>query len=182
MLASDPSGSIVGNKFQNLSIGIKIEAKMRPSLAGNSFTGNVTNISNLSGYFLVGETTSQAVPAGSRVSLTSSVVSDIASVTLTPGTWSCTGLAGFSPAGTTTIANVAAGITAIPHNLPAPGAGGRVFLDPAYGFATGGSVEVTTGAAIFSITIGTAVYLVGSSDFAKSTMGAYGNLDCVRVN
>jgi hypothetical protein len=126
---------------------------------------------------LVGEVKSVNVTQASAVAETSSVAVAVGNVVLTAGNWACTGSVWTNPAaGTTTSViygaiNTSVGLTADTRGLALSGSS-----KPA---GIGDSVSITP--KYFNLSAATTtVYLVADTVFAVSTMGVYGNMNCLR--
>lgn len=121
----------------------------------------------------VGEVIQSQVLAASPVSLSTGVVSNITSITLTAGDWEVEGVVDYAPAATTSLALLNYGSSSTTAALGPQDTYGADF----YGAVTGAVVisEVVPKTR-YLITAPTVVYLVASASFTVSTCTAYGKI------
>lgn len=141
----------------------------------DNFRGTITNDSAAAG--MVGEYISATVLSGAAVALTSGVIVNITSISLTAGDWDVNAVGVASPAGATSVSAFGVGISTTSATLPAlPSTGysqfqGGSILQPFY--------HLNTGIVRISIAATTTVFLVGFSNFTTSTNAMYGQI-CAR--
>lgn len=130
--------------------------------------GTTTNDNAAAGS--VGEYISSTVSGGSPVSLTTNVVANVTSISLTAGDWDVGGIVGFSLGTGTSVTYSTAAANSTSATLPALG-----------GYASNGttSVPVTDPSLVIptiraSLSTTTTYYLVAKAGFTVSTLGAYG--------
>jgi hypothetical protein len=123
----------------------------------------------------IGSFLSSSVPVGSAVALTTTVVADITSLTLTPGTWDVNGVVVFSPNAATNTTVLIAAVHTTSATLPAfPAENGRTHYGMPF---TGGVAQaLPCGPRRFTVLVDTPVYLVADAIFTVDTMSAYGFL------
>ncbi|CAJ0802946.1 hypothetical protein LMG18090_04364 [Ralstonia mannitolilytica] len=136
---------------------------------------------------IVGTTTNDNANAGSfgeyqtatttNTSLTNSTSANLTSISLTAGDWDvqCSGY--FHPAGTTTVAGLAASVSTTSANLGAFGATTYLQLT----FTTGGGNYISSPVWRVSLASTTPVYCVGFASFGTSTMQGDGFIRARRV-
>jgi len=129
-----------------------------------------------SGY--IGEVISSTILVGSAISLTSTVVANIASVVLSPGDWKLNANSMFDPAGTTTVTKLASGINSTSATMPTAPTG---FIVNEWTFTTGADQGQTVPFVRVNPTITTTYYLCVQATFATSTMVGYGVISARRL-
>lgn len=141
-------------------------------------TGTTTNDNALAGQ--VGEFLTNNANA---VSLTSTVVANVTSVSLTPGDWEVYGNVQFVAAGTTAFGFIASAISTVSATLPVnlTSSGGAYNLINSSGFATGSNQILPTGTTRIILATTTTVFLVGQASFSVSTMTANGYIGARRI-
>lgn len=124
----------------------------------------------------LGEVISSNIAAGSAVSLSSTVTSNVTSISLTAGDWDVYGWVSTKPAGTTTTSDFFCGISTTSANI-----GG--FPTSIRGLSAGGGFVISAPAATQRISLSgtTIVYLAAAAVFAASTCGAYGYITARRT-
>lgn len=132
--------------------------------------GTATNDSVQAGS--IGEFISSTITSGATVSLTTATSTNVTSISLTAGDWDVFGTAAFSPAGSTTVTQLQAGVSTTSGTLPTPPNGGYVSLNTTWATGVGELFTVGTSRALLTTT--TSYFLVVNGTFAVSTMGAYG--------
>lgn len=146
--------------------------------------GTTTNDDAVAGF--IGEFVTSTVATASAVSLTSTTAANVTSISLTAGDWDVSWVVDFKPGATTSVTLMAGSIslTTATHNTQAGGSGigTEAFIIEdiaanvlAADFSQVGPVVRCS----FSST--QTVYLVASSTFSVSTMGAYGTIRARRV-
>lgn len=145
-----------------------------PSITFSSTTGVVgttTNDSAASGS--VGYLVEQSIPSGSPVSLTSTVVANIASITIGPGDFDVWGVVLYTPAATTTSTRWAQSISTTSATFPTTPNGGVYSI---YNGTAGAnqSSAMPVGMMRVSVAAPTTYYLIATATFAISTMTATG--------
>lgn len=176
--------NLSGANYQFNSVGI-----------GTAPTGTPGDLSFLAsstpGVGAVGEQLTTTVAAGSAVSLTTATAANVATLSLTPGTWEIVGACDHTWAGTTATV-IVCGISGTTATQPTQ-AGGAV------GNVTLGTEPLTTLTATFGttltgrydarvgpvravvVTAATNVFLVATSTFSAGTVAAFGTVRAVRV-
>jgi len=130
---------------------------------------------------VIGITSGGSQPAGvigeyptptnlSAVSLTSATSVNVSSVLLQPGDYEISGVVTFSPAATTTVSNIAAGVSSVTNNF---GAVGTYALLSA-SLTTGTAQYFVAPVQRFSFSTATTIYLIAYATFAVSTCTASG--------
>lgn len=169
-------GASTGNAVQLQAIGsdtnipIQLNGK---GTAGAQIQGFTDGSSAAAG--ALGETQSGN---SSSVSLTSGATSNCASKTLTAGDWLIWGTTQFSPAATTNVAALYAGISATSGSLPATSR----LTNLTASFATGQQQVVSTPPVIQNVSASTTYYLVGNASFGTSTMTCSGTITALRYH
>lgn len=138
---------------------------------------------------IVGTTTNNNANAGSfgeytsnpatGVALTTATSASVTSVSLTAGDWDVSGVVTFVPAGTTTVAQIIAGISTVNNTLPANNSGGYNLL--AATLPTGAAQAYGSPVSRISLAATTTVYLIAQATFGVSTMTANGFIRARRV-
>ncbi len=136
--------------------------------------GTNTNDSVQAGSF--GEYASQSTSTTSMTSVTAAACS---SLSLTAGDWDVSGVVTFTPAGTTTVTNIAAGINTSIASSSGPNGLFQNLVLPAS--ATGQVQLLATPTVRQSLAATTTVYLVGYASFGVSTMTCNGFIRARRV-
>jgi hypothetical protein len=144
------------------------------ALAG---VGTATNDSAAAGY--IGEIITSSVVSGSAVALTTGVVANVTSISLTAGDWDVSGKVRCLSAATTTNTYFAGGISTTSATLPADESDAR--FDFSGVTLTTPNIGLTAGPTRISIAATTTVYLVTFAIFAVDTLSAYGTIRARRV-
>lgn len=149
-----------------------------------AFTSTITPSSTAG---IVGTTTNDNANAGavgehisnsaSGVALSTGVAANITSIALTAGDWEVTGTAGFSPAGTTTVSSLNAGISTTSGVIPVPPQATIYNL----AFTTGALQIFPVPTLRISLASPATIYLVGAAAFGVSTMTAQAQIRARRV-
>lgn len=168
-----PSGTIAGTES---GYGSYVDL----TTPGNSRFGNtgVTDASNaVAG--LIGECIESEILVGSAVALTTAVVANITSISLTPGDWDVWATIAYDAAGTTVQSSMAAAINTVSATFPTyPGKGAALQF---FGtLSTGNDNIVPVGQRRISVSTTTTVYLVGFATFTTSTLAGFGYLGARR--
>jgi hypothetical protein len=134
----------------------------------------------------VGEILTSQVLVANAVALTNNTLANVASILLTAGDWDVSGNVCFHAGNSTTYTAFHAAINTASATLPIPPAeGGRAQFYTSTPLSHSASIETVmiqpTGPRRISVSAPTTVYLVAQSQFATSTMSAYGYLRARRV-
>jgi hypothetical protein len=143
--------------------------------------GTTTNDSATAGD--IGEYQSASLASGSAASITTAVVANITSVSLTAGDWDVEGVVAFNGGATTTVSYLSAAVSTTSATLPTSGLVGfsqSVYPSAPTVFNTG-LVLLPTGRLRVSIASTTTVYLVARASFGTSTCSGYGQIVARRV-
>ena len=140
--------------------------------------GTTTNDNAAAGS--IGEYIKSTVATGASVALTTDVVANVTSVSLTAGDWDCTGVVDFTFGATTSYTNLVGGISTTSATL-----GGQ---DTAFDFETPAAVPTAGADASWvvptvrlSLAATTTVYLIAKGTFTVAGLNAYGTIRCRRV-
>lgn len=163
-----------------------------PCFAGGTTQGIVIDNNNKTSYFGTGTNDSATAGAigelsppaqvvkGSAVSLTTNTTANVTSASLTAGNWSCYGAVDFTFGATTSVTNLAGGISTTSATLGAQ--------DSGFDSAVAAMVPTTANDSTFPLpTVNfklastTTVFLVARATFTLSTTSAYGTLQCIRA-
>lgn len=125
----------------------------------------------------VGEYASSLVAVGSAITMTTTVTSNITSISLTAGDWDVEGNVNFTE-GAITISQRTAGLTSTSATIPTDGS-------QAYnGYQTVGTTQINSIALTrkrFSLSGTTTIYLVANADFSGGTCAGFGSITARRV-
>lgn len=134
----------------------------------------------------MGEPLLQQRLSSSPLSITTLTWTDITSspITLTPGRWYCTGSVTYTPAATTRVSLLAAGVSL--SVAPSPGGidaeiGGMQQVWPSPGAVLNGGWTCTFSPRTIGVDANTSLYLRGISIFDTSTLTAYGHMQAFRL-
>lgn len=188
LAASDiASGAVVvvqydGTQFQVVSpINDVVTTSGTQTVAGDktfsgktAITGTATNDSASAGY--VGEYVSSTVVSGSAVSLTTTIVANVTSISLTAGDWDVSGVVGWTFMNNTTIAGASISLTSATQSMDT-----RIYTRVGAAGNLIGIYEAALPTVRVSIASTTTVYLVAEAIFATSTNSAYGRIMARRV-
>lgn len=148
------------------------------TLTATNYGGTTTNNNAAAGS--IGEIIESTVLIGAAVSLTSTVIADVTTISLTAGDWDVWGLVALTVGGSTTMTTCAAWINTTSASSPtAPNSGKRCLY--AINSLAGQSVQVPAGFGRLSLSGTTTVYLSTNVAFAVSTCAAYGYIGARRV-
>lgn len=151
-----------------------------PTITTPTETGKTSGSCSASGN--VGQCLSSNVPSGSAVSLTTGTAANVTSLSLTAGNWIAAGNVCFAPAGTTTSNFNMAWLSQTSATLPtAPNAGAEVIQSAAI-VASNGTFCLPTGSTFLTLSSSATLYMSAFSNFATSTMTAYGYVFAIRFN
>lgn len=154
--------------------------------SGNSLTvaggnliaeGTATNDSAASG--VIGEYLTTSVTSGSAVSLTSTVTSNVGSISLTAGDWDVTCNVATTVNGSTTMTYYEVGFGTTSATLPTRG----LLQSSVWNGSTsaGANQSLMAGPARISVASTTTVYFMAASIFAVSTAAVYGSIHARRA-
>lgn len=154
--------------------------------AGNLFTpqsvtgikGTVTNDNAQAGS--VGEFISQTVLVGAAIALATGVVADITSIPLTAGDWDVWGNIATSTGAGTTVTLLNGWINNVSVTAPTAPNGGAEFAS-AINFIAGANQIIPVGLKRVSLAAGATMFLSINTNFAVSTLAAYGFIGARRV-
>lgn len=160
-----------------------------PAQTAGQLMGTQTNDLPIAGY--VGEIMTSNRTRASAVSLTTAVVSNIGSITLSPGHWMVSSSVGFIHGATTSINSVSSGIDTTTASLSnSDGAAyantancirvGQFFTAVVPG-GTAIDYSLVTAPIYVRITSNTTLYLNAKSEFTVSTMTGYGYMVAIRA-
>jgi hypothetical protein len=155
-----------------------------PSQTGG-ITGTTTNNSVNAGG--VGELVTATVVAGSAVALTTATGANITSISLTAGDWDVSAAAQFTPAATTSVTVLSAGLgTTTAVQLTQTGGGG-VGTDPlstwtqAASVPAAGPISLDIPPVRVTLSGTTTIFFVAKATFTVSTLAAYGTIRARRI-
>lgn len=117
--------------------------------------------------------------SAASVSLTNATTANITTISLTAGDWDVRGQVQFSPAGSTTMTSLAAGISQTSAVLPNYNTGSAASLT--LPFTAGAGQYLNLASWRISLAATTTIYLVANAGFAVSTMQAFGYIAARRV-
>lgn len=151
-------------------------------------TGGGTNVVLSNNPTIFGTTTNDDAGAGvyqefpvttdlSAVSVTSTTITNLSSVSLTAGDYEISGVVRFIPAGTTTVASIAAGVSTTTGALGPVGSASLLQAT----FTTGAVQNLVAPLQRIKLASTTTVYLVGQVTFGVSTLTANGYMQVRRV-
>jgi hypothetical protein len=143
-----------------------------------SFAASAAQIDGSTGN--IGEVIASHVPLASAVSLTRHTPTNITSVSLTPGDWTCFSSVQLNTGVSTVISILSAWVSTSSASIPA--AFEAVGFARVYPPSTPGIIPSVNPTAVrFSLSATTTVYLEASSAFTTSTLAIYGSLSCRRA-
>jgi hypothetical protein len=152
-------------------------------LAG--IVGTTTNNSASAGS--VGEFVTATVVAGSAVALTTATGANITSISLTAGDWDVSAVADFTPAGTTSVTMLSAGLGTTTATQLTQTGGGGVGTDPlvtwtqAAAVPAAGPITLSLPPVRVLLGVTTTIFFVAKANFTVSTLAAYGTISARRV-
>ncbi len=125
-------------------------------------------------------TVASAIASGSAVSLSSTVNSNVTSISLTAGKWLVSGLVQFGSTPTVSGPQQASiSTTSATHGTLGDNSSQAVWLATAF---TAGNVPISIPGYILTVGSTTTVYLVASGVFSAGTMTAYGRISAVKIS
>lgn len=183
------TGSLSGAAFTNYFASPPAIGGTAPS-AGSFTTLSATGlISPASTVGIKGTSTNDSAQAGSvgeyanqstsTTSMTTVTAAACSSLSLTAGDWDVSGVVTFTPAGTTTVTNIAAGINTTIAATSGPNGQFQNLVFPAS--ATGQVQLLASPVVRESLSATTTIYLVGYASFGTSTMTCNGFIRARRV-
>ena len=171
-MADTPSNNNMVTAAQNAVIQLgsiyKALSALNPGIINASdVNGTTTNDNSAAGK--LGEVIRSEIASGSAVSLTNATPANVTSILLTPGDWDVDAWVCLLPAGTTTASSILCSISQTSATL-------GNYLSSLIGLSVpaGQKTSLPCVTQRISISTGTTLYLVAQSNFAVSTMGAYG--------
>lgn len=130
---------------------------------------------------VVGEFISSSIVIGSAVALTTSVIANVTSISLTAGDWDITGSVWFNPGTTTSVTRYGGGTSTTSSTLTNTPL--TDFITSSAAFIPGASANIGNPLPTFRVTIsGTTSYFLNAvAVFTVSTLGGYGYIRARRV-
>lgn len=152
-----------------------------PTITNPNIVGTATNDSAATGS--VGEYVVATVAYPSAISLTTTVTTNICSISLTAGDWDVTGLIGFVPAATTNVLYFNGSFTLTSATIDTSTDRLNTQPNSAAGvvYSSGTRPGFTMPTARFSLAGTTTIYLVTAPSFTVSTLGGFGYIRARRV-
>lgn len=148
-------------------------------------TPNITGVTNGSNASAgdVGEYVSASLLSGSAISLTSSICSNITSISLTPGDWDVYGTVFYGPSGSTVSNYQLAGITQTSATFETAGTNNNVsgIGGVSSTLPTAFACNVPVGTYRANLTTTTTIYLIAQALFSGGTLEAYGYIAARRA-
>lgn len=152
-----------------------------PSVTFNSTSGIIgTTTNDNAAAGSVGEYVSSVVLSGSAVPLTTTVTSDLTSISLTAGDWQVWALISFAGAGGTVFTNVTGWTSLVSVTGPTNLIDGGYVTSP-YTSSAGSLISIPVGYFRYSLAGTSTIYLSVNSAFSFSTAGAYGAIYARRI-
>lgn len=170
------TGSLIQNS--PLLIADTTGSLSRSGNGGIPLQGTNTNDSAAAGY--VGEYVESVITSGSSVSLTSGIVANITSISLTAGDWDVFGSVSFLPTASTSVTSLVGSLSLTTAALSSP----YVFNDRSAAFVSGGTSPLAgynLGRLRVNVSSTTSVFLVAVAAFTASTLGGFGFINARRV-
>lgn len=186
--APGPIGSSVAStgSFTTLGASGLISPTYPAGIAGNK-TGSSVTAGSL-GEYVCAQVTNSGSPSGcatnssTPVSLTTVTTANVTSVSLTAGSWLCSGNVGFAPGGTTVTTAEGGWISTASATLATtPNSGAYTFYNGLSSTAGSNVNTFSVGSVRLNFSSTTTVYLEAFSAFTVSTQSALGFLSCLRV-
>lgn len=137
--------------------------------------GNTSGAAPASG--VVGEKIETLVASGAPVALTTNTAADVATVSITPGTWDVSGSVVFAGAGGLTQTLCAACIHSTSATMVTDGS---EVPSGVLTVATNDTDGISVPAKRFNVSVATTIYLVAKATFAAGSLGTYGKLIALR--
>lgn len=169
--ASTTSSQLLGVLSDETGSGVAVFGTS-PTITTPNIVGTATNNNAAAGSvgeFLSNSTTGTNLPNNTNTNATS--------VSLTAGDWTCNGVVGVNPAGSTTLQNIQAGISTTSATMPTA-IGGRTIFGPAGG--AGAASALPAPSTRISLSATTTVYLVAFAGVNVSTATVDGFIGCRR--
>lgn len=172
-VGANADGSITVNA-NDIQVGVLATDVQHGNRGGGALHSNATT--STAGFMSAADKTTfdgmgtYQTASASGISLTSGVSANVTSVSLTAGDWDVSGTVQFSPAGTTTIQGIQAGISTTSSTLPAAPEVSFLFAN----FLTGSGQGLNSPVTRVNLGSTTTVYLVTQATFGVSTMTAAG--------
>lgn len=172
-------------KSYNFTTGETINVGPITPSQSTGIRGTTANNSASAGY--VGEFVTATVIAGSAVALTTATGANITSISLTAGDWDVSAVADFTPAATTSITQLQAGLGTVTGTLLTQPGGSGVGTDP---FASWTQPATVPGAGPLTLELPpvrvllnatTTIFFVAKCAFTVSTLAAYGTIRARRI-
>ena len=145
---------------------------------GTAIKGTNTNDSAAAGY--VGEYIESTIAVGAAVSLTTGVVTNITSISLTAGDWDVSGVILMDSGVTTNVTRVSAGTSSTSATIDVT-KGYYSHIHSGYVPGGGQFRAMPLNTSRFSLSGTTTIYLVALANFTVSTCTAYGTISARRV-
>ena len=145
---------------------------------GTAIKGTNTNDSAAAGY--VGEYIESTIAVGAAVSLTTGVVTNITSISLTAGDWDVSGVVLMDSGATTNVTRVTGGISSTSATADVT-KGYYSHIHSGYVPGSGQFRAMPLNTSRFSLSGTTTIYLLALANFTVSTCTAYGTISARRV-
>ena len=181
--AGPTSGGSAAPAFRAL-VAADMPATVPLTNASNTFTlvqvmaGTVTNDSAAAGN--LGEYVTATVATGASISLATATAKTITSISLTAGDWDVTGVVDYTFDATTSVTDLAQGISTTTDTLGAQDTYSSV-VTPASVPTAANDAALVTPLVRISIASTTTVYLIAKGTFTVSTLKGYGTIRARRV-
>lgn len=145
------------------------------NVLGGRLRGNTSGSAPAVGF--VGEKIETLVASGAPVALTTNTAADVASVSLTPGSWDVSGNIIFAGAGGLTQTLAAGCINSTSATMVTDGS---EVPSGVLTVATNETDGITIPPKRFNVATTTTIYLVAKATFAAGSIGTYGKLTAIR--
>lgn len=129
----------------------------------------------------VGELLQSNVGSGSSVGMTSNVAANITNISLTPGHWNVSLLAGWTPAAATSVTRMLCEITTTSATVGFTAGAYADHNQPATVPTAGGFLHTSIPLYRIAVNANTTLYAVAYCLFTVSTLAVFGRLTAVRV-
>jgi hypothetical protein len=168
-----------GSQWQQDGLETRLRTVERLANGAFPLVGTVAGGNAVAG--TVGEYAEASLVIGSAVSLTTNTDATVVSFSLTPGDWDVSAVCGFTPAASTSITHISAGVSTTAATMPTALGAQTAISFPAIvpGATTEWLWPVTP--TRLNLTVTTTVYLIAHAFFTVSTLGAYGVIRARRV-
>jgi hypothetical protein len=180
---STPSATIGGGTINGTSVGATSPSTGAFTTLSSTGATSLTGVTGgtCAGAGLIGQCINSNIPSGSAVALTTAVVGNVTSVSLTAGNWLCYGNLAFSPAGTTVTSSQGGWISTASATNPTPPNAGSEFFSQAMNTVAGTNGNIwPVGFTMENLTTTTTVFLEALANFTTSTESVYGYINCIR--